>query len=336
MVLTNYRKFIVERYLELDDKITIEDYCQNICKAYVKVKDFKIWLRLYDFQPLRIKLEKKLECSKKETQNTELKLRQVMQELEISKFVTADKNSKLAECNVELSRYKSLFIKIKSELQNEKQRIQNEKYLVQNELDEARFEISIIKSKLKEAIGKVDNTEQLNKELEKENRSVRIELDNARFEFFQIKSELDESLENINNPQKIFQNTQICAKNFVDNNDRQISIANTVEEFEKCFNFDSYNSAFLELGIQIKISNKGSERLSKLLKSFCYKTASDAIRYFRENKINPILIPIVHNQKVENKCSLMAFSVDPSQNIIGFINPTAIEQRIKLNERKIK
>lgn len=283
MVLTNYRKFIVERYLEMGDTITIEEYCKNICRKFVKVQDFKVWLRLYDFQPLKIQLEKELELSKKETQSVELELRKIRQELEITQFVITDRNSKLTNCTIELSKLK---------IQNKKQKI----------------------------------------EFEKENLKLKAELEHARFKIIQVQSELDDSLEDLNSSKKIFQDPKSCAKTFVDNKTEQLLIENTIEEFKNYFKLSSYKSVFLELGIQIKVSDEGSVRLNKLMKNFSYKTAYEAIRFFKQNKINPISIE--QKPVVKEKVSFMAFSIDPSHNSIGFVNPKEIEQRTKLNERE--
>jgi hypothetical protein len=168
----------------------------------------------------------------------------------------------------------------------------------------------------------------------KVNVDLKRELDQAKFEINQIKSELNEALEDINSSQKIFQKSKDCAKTFVDNKKGRLLIENTIEEFKHYFNLTSYKSAFLELGIQIKVSDEGSERLNKQMKKFCYKTAYEAIRFFKQNKVNSIAIE--HKPTVEEKVSFMAFSIDPSQNSVGLINLSEIEQRTKLNERKFQ
>ena len=256
------------------DKITMEEYCKNICRTHVKVNDFKDWLRLYDFQPLKLQLEKKLEISKQETEIVKIELLELKQDLEITKFAAACKSSDLAKYTRELAESKTLNKKMKSEYN-------------------------------------------------KVNVDLKRELDQAKFEINQIKSELNEALEDINSSQKIFQKPKDCAKTFVDNKKGRLLIENTIEEFKHYFNLTSYKSAFLELGIQIKVSDEGSVRLNRLMKSFCYKTAYEAIKYFKQNKVNAIAIK--QKPTVEDKSSFVAFSIDPSQNSVGLIIPTEIK-----------
>ena len=251
----------------MSDKITIEEYCQDICNAPIKAEDFREWFKLYNFQPIEIKVEKKLEHSDKETRFARIKLIEVKQELEINKFILASIKSDLAVSNRKLTRSKALNKKIETELENKNTKL---------------------KTELK-----------------------------------QTKLQLRKVLKGLNRSKKKFQEPSFCAHTFVDDKKERLLIENTIKQFKHCFDFTSNKSAFLELGIQIKVSDEGSVRLNRLMKSFCYKTAYEAIKYFKQNKVNAIAIK--QKPTVEDKSSFVAFSIDPSQNSVGLIIPTEIK-----------
>lgn len=47
MVLTNYRKFMVEKYYSFEPLISKEEFCKNHSRTTIRVKDFEKWIVLY-------------------------------------------------------------------------------------------------------------------------------------------------------------------------------------------------------------------------------------------------------------------------------------------------
>jgi len=48
MQLTNYRKFMVEKYYSFEPVLSIEDFCKNHSRIKIKVEEFEKWLSLYE------------------------------------------------------------------------------------------------------------------------------------------------------------------------------------------------------------------------------------------------------------------------------------------------
>jgi hypothetical protein len=69
MKLTNYRKFMVEKYYSFVPKISEEEFCTNHSRTKLKIEDFKEWISLYnDSNNKPIKTEPKLSKNKLEKQ----------------------------------------------------------------------------------------------------------------------------------------------------------------------------------------------------------------------------------------------------------------------------
>ena len=264
MTLTNYRKFIVKRYLEIEDNITVDYYCHNICRSHIQVKDFEIWLRLYDLQSVKEEYEKKLEKARKETAEYKNQTILVKRELEITKSALKRINSNLSNCTQSLRESINRNIKTKSEL----------------------------KGKISELRLDLEQSQQNLKDLQERN----IE------------------------PTREFQTPRDCASSFVSKSRMQLLIQKNIERIENSYNFSLSKSTLLELGINVKISNKGHSILVNLMNAFCYKTAYEAVKYFKKNKKKVEKIEL--SEDVERIACLEAYSIDPYCNNVEFIDGT--------------
>jgi len=158
MKLTKFRLFMVERYLEINPKVSVTYYCNNICNTPIKEAEFNKWLDLYNQQidsPLtkidtKISTQHQINLKDKKTNpshkintnntwvlNKELKilkneLRNTKQLLDISRYATNCHQSEIRQLNDILNEKEDALLNSINEIKDLKTKTSLEEYIELN------------------------------------------------------------------------------------------------------------------------------------------------------------------------------------------------------------
>lgn len=112
MKLTNYRKFMVEKYNSFDPPISKQEFCSNHSRGNIKVEDFGIWINLYDeYKREGVKPKIKVKTAKAKYSSSKKEVKKKVKPVETKKAIE-EKNKKLKKASQlkQIKRYRKIVI----------------------------------------------------------------------------------------------------------------------------------------------------------------------------------------------------------------------------------